>query len=117
MWEKIINFITELPPRFWDIAPNAKGSYMIKFDPRKINLDNFSSQWCDVEGQVRTDLSGTVIPANLEEYIITKATAIMSGQRMNEDKEWSEKFRAYNREANDLEQYIYTNSYGRRVGQ
>lgn len=114
-----VNLIAELPPRYWSIEPNAKGSYMIKFDPRKIDLQVVNEEWINVVGQAKPDISPTdnaTIPEELEEFLIAGATMQLASQRISENQEWRDKFRVYRDLKNDLETYIHSNRYGRRVG-
>jgi len=111
-----VNRIFELPPRYWNVLPNAKGSYVIAFDPRKINLDTVKDKWINVVGQTKPDFAGTIISEELQEYIINHASMLLASQRIGENKEWSEKFRLFKDIVKDLEIYIHSNKYGRRVG-
>jgi len=111
-----VNRITELPPRYWSIEPNAAGSYMIKFDPRKIDMETVDKEWTHVIGQVKPDFSASLIAEELQEYVITRASAIMASTRMNEtDKSWYSKFRMFKDDADKLEDYLFKHRRGRAI--
>lgn len=115
-----VSRIFEIAPRFWRIEPNAKGTYVIAFDRRKINLDNFDNEWVNIVGQVLPDVHNLVatgdMPGELEEYVIQGACMILASQRINENKEWYSKFRMFKDNTDDLEAYIYRHPRGKKVG-
>lgn len=117
--EDTIGAVFEIPPRFFRIEMNPNGSYIIAFDSRKINLDDFDDYWVRVEGQVKPDI-GTAdtssIPEDLEEYIIAGASMMLSAQRINENQEWRQKFYMFRDTFRPLEDYIYRHGRGRKVG-
>lgn len=111
-----VNRIAEFPPRYWNIECNVGGSYLLIFDSRKIDLDDFNEQWVRVIGQCKPDFGATMIDEDLQEYIINRTTALLSSQRISEGREWLEKFRIFNTMANDLEEYIFRHRFGKRIG-
>ena len=114
-----VDRIFELPPRYWRIEPNALGTFVVVFDPRRIDLDNFDEEWVNVIGQVKPDISATdnaTIPQALEEYLISGASMLLSAQRIAENQEWRIKFGLFRDLTKDLETYIHRQRYGKRVG-
>lgn len=116
-----ISTIFELNHTLWSILPNAKGSYMIKFDARKIDLDNLDDEWLNVVGQAEPDISATDnanIPTPIEEYVINGASAIMASSRIGENvtnREWYSKFIMFKDTTNRLEEYIFRHKRGKFV--
>ena len=114
-----VNRIFELPPRYWRIEPNAKGTYVIVFDSRKINLSNFDEEWVNVLGQVKPDIASTdnaTIPEDLEEFIINGASVLLASQRIGEGQEWRIKFQVFRDTQRTLEDYVHRSRYGKQVG-
>lgn len=111
-----VDRIFELPSRYWRIEPNAKGSYVIAFDSRKINLSEVDKEWVNVVGQVKPDFGGTQIAEELQEYIINGASMLLASQRIGEGKEWLAKFQIFSGINKSLEDYVHRPRYGRRIG-
>ncbi len=113
-----IRRIFEIPPRFWRIEAKQTGSYVIAIDSRKIDLNDFNNQIIDIKGQAKPDIAGTdngIIPDDLEEFIISGAQMLLSSQRVDEDKEWSAKFRMFRDEHRPLEEIVYRYGRGKKV--
>lgn len=111
--------IYEFPPQLWHIESNPLGSLLIVFDPRKISLDSFDADWLRIMGQSKMAALGSdnsVIPQQLEEYVVQGASMIMSSQRISEGQEWVSKFRMFRDLTNELEDYIFVHRRGKRVG-
>ena len=85
-----IRTVFHLPQRLWHIEGNVGGTRMIAFDSRFINLDNFDKQICRVEGQAKPDFSGTLINADVEEFVIANSSMLMAG--LKEGKVWERLF-------------------------
>ena len=111
-----VNRIFELPPRYWRIEPNASGSYLIVFDPRQIHMSSLDDEWVKIMGQVKPDFSNTEMPEDIQEFIINFASMLMASQRIAEGNEWRNKFQVFRDLARDLENYIQTPRYGKKVG-
>ncbi len=116
-----VSRIFELQHTMWSILPNASGSYMIKFDARKIDLDNIDEEWLNVVGQVEPDIAATdnaTIPNPLEEFVINGASAILASSRIGDNvtnREWYSKFLMYKDTTNRLEEYIFRPKRGKLV--
>lgn len=115
-----VSRIFELQHTLWSILPNASGSYMIKFDARKIDMDVIDNEWLNVVGQVEPDIGATdnaTIPAALEEFIINGASMIMASSRIREnEREWYSKFLMFKGVTDQLESYIFRHKRGKQVG-
>lgn len=113
-----VSSVFELGPRFWRIEPNTGGSYLIIIDSRQVNLDNFNNYLVRVEGQAKPDIAGTdnaTIPEDIEEYVITGASMLLSSQRISENEEWRRKFYMFRDEFRPLEDYVYRYGRGKKV--
>ncbi len=106
----------EFAPRFWRIEPTTGGSYVIVFDRRKIDLDSYDEEMVKVVGQVKPDFGASLIADELQEYVINKATMLLSSQRIGEGQEWRAKFYTYRTIVTELETYIHSSRFGKRVG-
>lgn len=108
--------IHQLQPRYWDIEPNPEGSYVIAFDARKVDLNVLDKQLAHIIGQAKPSV-GTVdtaeIPAGLDDYIISGASQLLAAQRKGDD--WRSKFVTYRQMTSELEEYIHSRRYGRKV--
>ena len=114
-----VDRIYTLASRYWSIHPNALGTFIIAFDPRKIDLEVIDKEWVNVIGQVQPFIGATdnaTIPAPLEEYIVNGASMLLSSQRIDEAQEWRAKFQIFRDTHRTLEQYIYRSRYGKKVG-
>ncbi len=114
-----VNRIYELPPRFWNILPNASGSFMIKFDSRKIDMLVVDQEWANIVGQAKPPVLGTdnaTIPEALEEFLISGASMMLASQRVKPNTQWESLFRLYRDNYRELESYVHTSRHGRRVG-
>ena len=111
----------EFPPREWRIEMNSVGTYVITFDPRKVDMDSFDKDIVTVHGQGRPDFVATVIPADLEEFIVADATMKMAALMRGRGKEWDSIY--YNakdevkgtRDVPGLEEYIFKYGAGKKV--
>jgi hypothetical protein len=113
----------ELPPRYWNIEGNQGGSRLIVFDPRKVNIANYDGQICRIEGQCRQDFTGTLIPSDVQEYVIAYAAMELASQK--DGSEWSRRFYLLRDEIKGksdgynsspgLEDLIYRQGRGRKV--
>lgn len=110
-----IRRIFELPSRYWRVERNQGGSYTISLDPRMVNLDDYDGQIIRINGQAKPDFGGTNIPEELQEYIITHASMLMASQRITESQEWRTKFYMFRDETRDLENYVYSHAFGKKV--
>lgn len=109
----------ELPSRYWRIEANPLGTFVIAFDPQKIDLDDFDGQAIRIMGQAKADAIGTdnaTIPRALEEYLIAGASMILASQRIGENQEWRIKFGMFRDMTQGLEDSIFRPRRGRRVG-
>lgn len=111
-----VNRVFELPPRYWRVEPNAVGSFVIAFDSRKIKLENFDKEWVNVIGQAKPDFGATLISEDMQEYLINGASMLLASQRISEGYEWRNKFAVFKSLHKDLEIYIDSSRYGKRVG-
>ena len=115
-----ISRMFELSPRFWRIETNVTGSYVISFDRRKIDLTDFDNLKVKVVGQIHPSVAGTDnadIPEHIEEFVIADASARLSSQRLDENREWYSKYNDYSKLASKLEVYATaSNARGKRVG-
>ena len=120
-----VDTIFEIPPRYFRNEINAVGSYVIVLDSRQINLDDFDEEWVNVIGQAKPSPIGSdnsIVPAELEEYLIAAASMNMASRRMGENQEWVRKFYMFRDEVKGrglsepgLEDYIFRHGRGRRV--
>jgi hypothetical protein len=85
-----ITSVYELQQRYWNIEGNPDGSRSIVFDSRKISVGNFNGQVCRLDGQSRPDFTGTQIPSELQEFVITFAAMEMASSK--DGNEWSRRF-------------------------
>jgi len=107
----------EFPPRFWRIEGNPLGSFVISFDPRKVDLDSFNEEWIRIHGQAKPDFTATTIPEEVEEYIIAGASMLLASQRITQnDQSWTNKFRMFRDLTRELEEYIFVSPRGKKVG-
>ncbi len=106
----------ELPSRYWRIEANPLGTFVISFDPQKIDLDNFDGQAIRVMGQVKPDFTGTLIADELEEYIVNAASMLLCSQRIGDNQEWRSKFGMFRDMTKELEDAIFSRPRGKRVG-
>ena len=113
-----ISRIFEIPTRYWRIERNVGGTYLITFDARLIDLDEFDDYNIKIQGQVKPDITATdnaVIPEDLEEYLISGSCALLASQRIGENQEWRTKFAMFRDDFKPLEDYIHRYGYGRKV--
>uniref|UniRef100_A0A6H1ZTL4 Uncharacterized protein n=1 Tax=viral metagenome TaxID=1070528 RepID=A0A6H1ZTL4_9ZZZZ len=107
--------VFEFPPRYWHIGANPGGSYVIAFDSRKIDLDDFNEEVCYIMGQCKPDFAGTLISEELQEFVVAHSSMLLSLQRINEGQEWQRKFYAFRDMARSLEDYIFSYGHGKSV--
>jgi len=108
-----------IEPRMFRIEKTPVGSSVIVIDPRQVELSTFDDSWFRVMGQAKPSIlenDSDVVPDDLEAYLIARTTMLISEQRAVENKFWSTKFKTYALMTSDLEEYIYRNAYGKRVG-
>ena len=110
-----VSRIFELRTDKWRIEPNALGTFVIAFDSRKIDLDFYDKEWVNIVGQAKPDLSATLIPENLQEFLIAGASMLLSSQRISEGQEWRIKFGAFKQIRDELEPYVFKHRHGKRV--
>jgi len=116
--EDIIRSMFEIDSRYWRVEMNPQGSYIIAIDSRKIDMDNYGGYWVRIIGQAKPDTLGTdnaTVSKDLEEFIITGASMLLSSQRMGETQEWARKFYMFRDNLNPLEQYIFSHGRGKKV--
>ena len=114
-----VNRIYEISSSHWRIEQNPLGSYLISFDPRKVSLDDLDGDSLRIMGQAKPVINATdnaTITPDLEEYIISGATALLASQRIDEGREWQAKFYLHRDNTRTLEQYIFRPRRGKRVG-
>ncbi len=111
-----VSRLFELPSRYWRIEANPLGTFVIAFDPQKIDLNSFDGQAIRIMGQAKPDFTGTLIADELEEYIVNAASMLLSSQRMGEGNEWVRKFGIFRDMTKDMENVIFTHPRGKRVG-
>lgn len=114
----VVDSIFELTPRFFRIVPNAVGTYVFVVDPRKVDMAVFNQYWVNVKGQMKPEVSGTdnaVIPADLEEYVVTGAAMLLASQRIDEATQWKTKYNMFKDAMPDLEDYIFRHPRGVKV--
>ena len=108
--------IFELPPRLWRLEVNQGGSYLITINRLKQSLEDLDNQLVFVMGQAKPDIAATdnaTIPEDLEEFLITGASMLLSSQR--EGTEWGRKFQMFRESYRPLEDYISRHGYGKKV--
>ena len=108
--------VFELPQRYWRIESNASGTYVIAFDARKINLDDFDDEWVNIMGQAKPDFSAASMAEDVQEYIIAGASMLLASQRIAENMEWRLKFGMFKQMKDELEVHMFTYRRGKRVG-
>lgn len=118
-----VSNVFELHPRYWKIEGNPGGSRLIVFDPRKINFDSYNGQVCRVEGQAKPDFTGTLIPTDLQEFVITFAAMELASQK--DGNEWARRYYMLrdevkgrsdsNNSSPGLEDMIFRHARGRAV--
>lgn len=111
-----VSRLFEFPSRFWRIEVNPLGTFVISFDPQKIDLDSFDGQALRIMGQVKPDFTGTLIADELEEYIVSAASMLLCSQRISENNEWRSKFGMFRDITKDMESVIWSRPRGKRVG-
>jgi len=111
-----VDRVFEFAHRYWRIEPNSQGTFLIIFDPRKISLDNFDEEVVRIVGQAKPNFAGSLISEELQEYIIAGASMIMASTRINESREWRDKFGIFRQMKDELEPYIFTYRRGKKVG-
>ena len=111
-----IDTVFELPSRYWRIERNVGGSYLVAFDARRIDMSSFDKNIVKFIGQAKPDLSGSMLPEQMEEFVIAYATTIMASQKIREGEQWKQAFYMFRDEANKLESYVFSYGHGKRVG-
>ena len=111
-----VDTVFELPARYWRIERNVGGSYLIAFDARRINMSSFDGETAKVMGQAKADLSGTLLPEQIEEFVIAYASTILASQKIREGEQWKQAFYMFRDEANKLENYVFSYGHGKKVG-
>ncbi len=109
----------ELPPRYWRVEANPLGSFIVAFDRRKVDLDNYDEQWVRIMGQAKPNVAATdnaTIPAEIEEYVVSGATRDMALSRIDEGKRWQTLYYNYRDMNREQEAYIFTARRGKEVG-
>lgn len=113
-----VDTVFEFPPRYWRIERNVGGTYIIAFDPRRINLASFKGHSLNIIGQAKPDIAGTdnaTVPDELLEYVVSGATAHLSALKIREGEQWKQLFYTYRDETTRLEDYVFSYGHGRKV--
>ena len=119
-----VDTIFEIPPRDFRVERNPVGSYVIIFDPRRLDMDDYNNELAHVIGQAKPVVAGSdngTLPADLEEYLIAMSSMLLSSRRMAENQEWVRKFYMFRDEVKGrgneagLEEYIFRHGRGKRV--
>lgn len=105
----------DIASRLWHLQRNAVGTPMIVFDPRKISIAPLNEEMVNVVGQVKPEFTATAMPENLQEFIISRASSLLSARLIGEGSEWKTKFGYFKNQSDNLEKYIYRPRRGKRV--
>ena len=117
-----VNRAFEFPPRYWRIESNPGGSYVISFDSRKLDLDNYDKEVVYIMGQAKAEFGATTLPSDVEEYIIAHCSMQLAAQKTLEGDAWQRLFYMYRDQVGGrgttpgLEAYIFKYGQGRKVG-
>ena len=108
-----IKNVFELRQPFWRLEQNV-----ITFDPRRISLSDLDKQPVKVIGQSRPAALGTnnsVVPSQLEEYLIMRSSQILASRRLGQGNEWTLINKQFTDMAENLELYLRTQARGDEV--
>ncbi len=115
----------KFPGRFWRIEQNVGGSYLICFDSRKIDLGDFNNQIIRIQGQGKPDFVATLVPEDVQEYIIAVSSMQLAAQLADVDANYKRLFYMYRDEVKGslrgswetpgLESYLIRYGQGKKV--
>jgi len=114
-----VNTQVVFPPRYWSVGANPLGSYLIMFKSGMVDMDNYDNERTRVMGQAQPSVGTTdasVVPSDLEQYIIDGASMLLSSQMVDEDSRWKTRFYLYRDNTRANEEFIFRHRRGKPVG-